>query len=474
MLRVLLFIHRYLAVAVGLLMALWCLSGFVMMYQSFPELTREEQLAGLAPLRFDDCCDAAALAGFPAGEFRIEMLDGRPVLRSGGAVVDLRSGAELAPPGQEALLRIAADHAANRGIGGTPRWLGEVGLDQWNIQHARRNAPVHHFAFDDAARTELYLNGRSGEVFQDTNRRERLLSWFGAIPHWLYPTLLRRDGALWSQVVIWASVIGTFLAATGLYVGIARLRRNRDGELASPFRGWWYWHHITGLVFGLITLTWVFSGLLTMNPWGWLEGGESSARLRPALQGSPGDPILSAVLESLPRSLNGQDFVQLRSVTFGGTAYVAATRADASRTLLHPDGRLAVLDEASIRAALQALDAPLKSLELLTTEDAYHYSHHRRAELPVWRAVLGDAEGTRLYISPVDASVRVIDRAAMQTRWLSNALHRLDFPVLRWRPVWDIVAMLLLAGATALCITGTWMAFQRIARDIRISRRQPR
>ena len=39
MVRVLLFVHRYLAVAVGLLMALWCLSGFVMLYQPYPELT---------------------------------------------------------------------------------------------------------------------------------------------------------------------------------------------------------------------------------------------------------------------------------------------------------------------------------------------------------------------------------------------------------------------------------------------------
>ena len=42
MLRTLLFIHRYLAVAVGLLMALWCLSGFVMLYQQYPTLTDAE------------------------------------------------------------------------------------------------------------------------------------------------------------------------------------------------------------------------------------------------------------------------------------------------------------------------------------------------------------------------------------------------------------------------------------------------
>src|SRR6187431_378732 len=56
MLRLLLIVHRYLAVAVGLLMALWCLSGFVMLYQDYPQLTRAEQLQGLEPLDLDGCC----------------------------------------------------------------------------------------------------------------------------------------------------------------------------------------------------------------------------------------------------------------------------------------------------------------------------------------------------------------------------------------------------------------------------------
>src|SRR5690606_39349236 len=93
MLRILLFTHRYLAVAVGLLMALWCLSGFVMMYQPFPELTQAERLAGLAPLRFDGCGRSDLPDDQLAGDFRIEMLGERLVLRQpGGRAVDLVSG----------------------------------------------------------------------------------------------------------------------------------------------------------------------------------------------------------------------------------------------------------------------------------------------------------------------------------------------------------------------------------------------
>ena len=49
MIRLLILTHRYLGVAVGLAVTLWCLSGFVMMYVPYPELMPEERLAGLEP-----------------------------------------------------------------------------------------------------------------------------------------------------------------------------------------------------------------------------------------------------------------------------------------------------------------------------------------------------------------------------------------------------------------------------------------
>jgi len=42
--------HRYLGIGVGLLMVMWCLSGIVMMYVSFPELDAQSRRGGLARL----------------------------------------------------------------------------------------------------------------------------------------------------------------------------------------------------------------------------------------------------------------------------------------------------------------------------------------------------------------------------------------------------------------------------------------
>jgi hypothetical protein len=72
------------------------------------------------------------------------------------------------------------------------------------VQTSRRHQPLHRIDFPGGE--TLYVAG-TGEVVQQTTRAERILGWLGAVPHWLYPTMLRQDGALWSQVVIWTSVV---------------------------------------------------------------------------------------------------------------------------------------------------------------------------------------------------------------------------------------------------------------------------
>jgi uncharacterized iron-regulated membrane protein len=466
----LLLVHRYLGVVVGVLMTLWCLSGFVMMYQGYPDLTGDERLAGLAPLDFGACCNIAELpfaedARVP-DSVRVEMLLGRPVLRvpggpSGGAF-DLTTGTRVPELSAEQVREVASLHGRLRGLG-EPRGLALIESDQWTVQAARRNRPVYRVELDDAAGTQLYVSGATGEVIQDTNRRERVLSWLGAIPHWLYPAVLRRNGPLWAQIVIWTSVLGTFLAATGLYVGISRLRR-RDGRLASPFRGWWYWHHISGLVFGLFALTWVFSGLLTMNPWGTLvsSGGREHVV---AIKGTATWNDMMRFLESAATTLTDSRAVQISPAVFGDRFHAVALAAGGGRLRLDRAAQPAPLQVAEINDALRRLAVPVAESGLLETEDHYYYAHQSEAELPIYRAVLADAERTRLYVSPVTGDAMAVDATMRASRWIRFGLHDLDFAGLRVRPVWDIVVGLLLLGATLTCAIGTWLAWKRLRRD---------
>ena len=475
--RFILMTHRYLAVAVGLLMTLWCLSGFVMMYQDFPEVSAEERLHGLKPLNLESCCtlgDFKPHEETPLGNFRIEMLSGQPVLRlpatpsSAATVINLNSGKTLTPLSEQQVRQVALDFASGNGWAGEATLLGTVDTDQWSLQTARRNSPAWHVAINDGAGTELYINGSTGEVFQQTNRRERILSWFGAIPHWLYPSMLRMNAALWTQVVIWTSVLGSFLAATGLWIGVQRIG-HKPGHI-SPYKRVWYWHHISGLVFGVLTLTWVFSGLLTMNPWGWLSGSSDEARqYQRELGGQPCWADLYRVLDSIHTQSHQfaeqSGLVQITPGAFAQQPHVLGNSAQGSSVRYNTSGQRTALAQNEIEQAVQNLGVALLSSGLLHSEDAYYYGHKREVALPVYRALLDDAQQTRLYINPETGQVRSVDGIRRLSRWFRSGLHDFDFALIRARPVWDIVVILLLAGVTLVCATGTVMAFRRVRRD---------
>jgi hypothetical protein len=462
MLRALAFLHRYTAVAVGWLMTLWCLSGFVMMYQEYPELTNAERLRGLAPLSLSDCCrDPLAIpAARDLAGARVNMVSGRPVLRLPGepAPVDLLSGQPLQARTTTQVQDIATRYGRSIGITGTPTELAFDGIDQWTLLTARRNQDVHHLAFNDASATEIYIDGNSGEVIQDTNRRERTLAWMGAIPHWLYPTVLRSKPRTWSQIVIWTAVAGTFLAVVGLVLGVSRMNWRR-GSRKFPFRGLWNWHHIAGVFFGVLALTWVFSGLMTMNPWGLLESNDDGTYAQD-LRGT-------ARWEDLQRFLvdRGQglaQFVELRVAPFNGVFSVVAFGTDGTSTRLDALAARAGVQRADIEAAAAKLGAPVRSLYLLQQEDAYYYGHKQLAALPVYRLELDDAGESRIYIDPATGAVQTLDLNSRRTRWWESALHNMDLPGLRARPWWDFIVLLLLAGVTVVCATGTWLSWRVI------------
>ena len=470
---VLLVIHRYLGIIIGLLMATWCLSGFVMMYQGYPSLTDTERLGGLQALKLDagvtrlDLDDDQPIPGF-----RIEMLDGRPVLRTSlgprrPRTYDLHTGKLLDEFSPEAALRIAATYAAGHGLKGTPRNLGLIDYDQWTLEGAAARGPVHHVALGDPAGTEVYIGEYNGQVLQDTNAKERFWGWLGAVPHWLYPTVLRQNGKLWNDVVVWASLTGCFLTVVGLYIGIARFRKYKTGRW-SPYRGWFYWHHIAGLIFGVLTLTWVMSGLFTMNPWGFLESSAGGAE-REQLAGQITGADVKAFLARAP-TLTGGGIVELEASPFGGALFVRTLDRQGGGKRYDAAGQPAPLSEGEVRAVLRKTRiGPITEVARLDHEDAYYYSgYERKARFPAYRVTLAGAGATALYLDGTTGRmVRAIDRSARASRWLETGLHDFDFAAaLRRRPVWDLVVLVLLAGVTGVCVTGAWLGLKRLVRDV--------
>jgi len=489
MLRPVLFLHRWLGIFIGFLMTIWCLSGFVMMYVDYPRLLPAEQVRGLAPLHLPDA------AGFdridlspdqPLSHASVEMMGDRPVLRITPAIYsaaaieqmritparfDLLTGAALEDVSRADLGKIARTFGEHSDVHGPVEALEPTEMDQWTVQTFRGNAPLVRADYGDAAGTRIYISAASGEVVQQTTRFERFWGWFGAVPHWLYPTLLRQNGPLWSQVVIWTSLIGCFLTVTGVWVGLARLRRKRDGAIGSPFRGVWWWHHIFGLWFGVLTLTWVASGLFSMNPWGFLDSMAGFVE-REQLAG---DMEWKGVREALAAGpALPEDTVRVEAAPLGGEMYLTAVTRSGRIVRFDREGHAAPLDRATLSRALVNV-GPLAGLELLGREDGYYYAHKYEAKLPVWRAILADGEATRLYIDPASgALLRAVDSNGRRYRWLMKGLHSLDLPGLRTRPLWDLVVLPLLAMVTLVCATGTWMGIGKVRRDVRRWRKRRR
>lgn len=249
--RYLILIHRYLGTAIGIVMVGWCLSGMVMMYVRYPELSQLERVRRLQPLDFHNCCTLGAnsLADDAAIEgFQLESLAGRPVLHAQLAngnwqLIDLADG-QLMPT------LSATEAAAIAHVGSTqsPRLLGLINYDEWTVAgEFNRVRPLYLFALDDAAGTQLYISAHTGRLVQLTTAHQRFWNWVGTVPHWLYFAQLRRNAALWNQVVIWISLAGCFLTLFGIYLGVRQFLRRPAGRW-SAYRGLLYWHHLPGLI----------------------------------------------------------------------------------------------------------------------------------------------------------------------------------------------------------------------------------
>jgi hypothetical protein len=184
------------------------------------------------------------------------------------------------------------------------------------------------------------------------------------------------------------------------------------------------------------------------------------------LAGAPQVAELRQFLGSLPASLPPGEYVQLRAAPLGGKLFVLAYRADGSAVRVDAAGRPAPLTQARVEQVLAAAAVPVAAFAALPDGDAYYYAHGAAVELPVFRAILADEQRTHLYISPATGSFRTVDRDGRRSRWLQDGLHGLDLPGLHSRPLWDFIVLLLLAGVTVSCITGSWMAMQRIRRDL--------
>jgi hypothetical protein len=503
-------LHRYLGIALCLLVAMWFASGMVMMYAGgMPRLAPELRLERLPEVDMSgvrlSVAQAAERAGLdssvgwgggrePAGRVLLISVLDRPVYRFGE---DLSVYADTGEVLDE--LTLEQSRAVAAGFANLPMdriryeaTLTEV--DQWTLGQSRQ-MPQYKFAVDDGAGTELYVQPLAGEVSMHTTARTRALAWMGVIPHWLYFRPLRVNQPLWYRIVVWTSAAACVLTVLGLILGFTQMRRPKPFRLqqAIPYRGWMRWHYVTGVLFGVTTLTFAYSGLLSMEPFAWtgarglevrrdvFTGGALEFTSFPSVDAAAWTRVASG------RVIKEVEFARIQDEPYYIVRYEAGAQAvrrerlhqpydvsglaERERDLVSADtmqARRMPFSVESLATRLQAAipGVPIVEQQLLTDYDNYYYSRAELTPLPALRVKFGDPLETWVYIDPEMSQVlSVVHRLNRLERWLYSALHNFDFRVLYdYRPLWDIVMLVLCLGGLASSGIGAYLGIKRMVR----------
>lgn len=469
-------LHRWTGIVLCLFFAVWFLSGVVMVYVPFPSFRAPERIE-TAPaidwsqVRIGPDVALAALdqARFPS-EMRLGMSNGEPVYRfvteGGRRAVSARSGVEIGTVDRTKAAAIAADLLRAPVESVTP-----VDHDQWVVTSAyKKLAPFWRVRLGDAAATDLYVMQRTGEVVQNTTAHERFWNWLGAVPHWIYFTALRVHQEPWRQTVLWTSGIGMLGAIAGVWIGLLRVRlakRYKSGSV-SPYRGWMKWHHVTGLIGGIFVITWVFSGWMSMSPWGGLRDGKSDVA---ALYAGDREGFPATDLAELSRSARGAH--EIRFAYVGGSPVMIAQggpRADtpmdgaSGRVVTFPAARIAELARGAVPGGR------LIAMSRLTAPDRYWYStgdpRRDARPLPVLRLKFDDPERTWLHVDPrTGMLLGKMGSGSRSYRWLFSALHSFDLPwLLTWPPLREGLIWVLSAAGLVVSVSGVVVGWRHLTR----------
>jgi hypothetical protein len=341
--------------------------------------------------------------------------------------------------------------------------------DQWTLEGDLRSLrPLWKYSWPNG--DQVYISENTGEVVQFTTRSSRLFAELGPIPHWLYYTPLRKNGPLWSKVVIWSSGIATAAALMGLIVGLMMYSPSR--RISIPYKGQKRLHHILGLFFGIVACTWAFSGMLSMEPFPLSSGRPQVGRsIAAVLRGKR--PQLSQYAAKHPREALAQlgpafQVKELELSSFASEPVYIATGARGEKRVIRMRGEpLESFNAGRILNVLNSV-ASVAEARLITQYDAYYLDRSGQRPLPVLFVQLNDAVHSRYYIDPKTAQVVGSYRSSAQSwvnRWLYHGLHSINFPWLyNYRPAWDIVVLTLMLGGTSLCVTSVIIGFQLVRR----------
>jgi hypothetical protein len=486
--------HRWMGVFGGVLILLWFVSGMVMMYMPFPSLTDAERLAQrdaldatqikVSPLSAvkaalaqsavstDGINDQAQSSDEKLMQLRLiregsEQLYAVRLMKAGWVGVDALTGQIVK------VKQVDAAHAAIRfaGAGRKVASIERIDRDQWSVpSRFDAHRPLWVVRMHDGG--QHYVSSRTGEVVLDTTRLERGWNWVGAVVHWIYPTILRSRAPVWHWVVVVLSSYALLTAMLGVVIGVLRWKRYASGHM-TPYRGVMRWHHLLGLGSALFVVSWLLSGLLSMNPLDVFSSRSASqeqvSRWRGVRSGQENESLPDGIdIGTMIEQINHVKEVEWFPNEGGALAWLRLNEQRGHLMQMTSHGVIEqTVDQQFIARRVGALGTSL-SVQRLDHYDTYYDARHRSKPLPIWRIQFNDANHTWFHVDAANGQLLgKLDDSVRAERWLYNGLHSWD---LEWlitrRPVWDVAMLLALSLGTVFSATAVVIGWRRLRRKM--------
>lgn len=470
-----------------LFMALWFLSGVVMMYVGYPKLTAQERLQASRPVSLAACCATTdrLLGSLPPDarlkSLRFGMVADQPRLFAGTEknrviAIDARSGLPVASvdegSARAAVKAFSPDAEIER--------MEVIDEDAWTHSKALApHRPLLRFALRHPELALLYVSSMTGEVIRDVSIIENYWNWIGAWLHWLYPFRGGLLDSLWADIVIYSALIGSVVSVVGMALGVMRWRSGRyPSGRHSPYRNFMMrWHHVIGLFSGLFILAWVASGLFSVNPWRIFDSGAQKPvdrSISPSALSKNFD--LPATIKCF--SSNGIDLRELEWIRFDEQIHVLARNTGNQVWSLRDPASCRITPAYTEKEILEEgvrlmPHASLKSSELRTEYDWHYYARAAHTmtggfekPLPVLLLKFDDPHETWLYIDLKTS--RLIQRTDDHTRvkrWLFSFFHSWDWKgLLDHRPLWDVLLIVGSCAGFLVSVTAMLLGWKRLRR----------
>lgn len=463
-------LHRFLGTALSLLFLMWFLSGLVMIYHGFPQLTEKETLAHMPSLHPADTVVVQADLREKLTVPGITSL----VLSApfGHALLTATPPLFPHPELENHAPSFAQIEAYARTWSHSPIIRTDTlrHLEQWiPYDRLRADFPIYKFYFADSLKSQLYVSSVTGKPLQFTNHKQRCWAYFGAIPHWIYFTRLRQDVTLWKNTLIILAAIGCLVCLTGLFVGIRAVWKSRR---LSPYRRPLYrWHHVLGFFFGFFVLSFIFSGLMSLAQVPRFIVKVNDPQLK---SNAPAPKPIAAnlfragwgqLLEAYPRQVK-----EIKWLMVGGVPAYQAVIGNGRRLFDASQSQIRPLrfTPGILKEMLSLKKGKILTIDTLRHYDNYYADKSGNLPLPVYKISVDDADRSTYYVDPLTGKTLYFNTNERVHHWVYQIPHSFESGFfVRHGKLRAVLLWVVLLGGSAVSGTGVWLGVRFVRRKIR-------